>query len=526
VLRLLYLVFVKSTSFLLTFLFLISWASLHAQTQAPGSSEAGLLAAQPQADTLQPVQQVDSTLVQANQVIDKANATDTVIYNAVSKTDTVFQAADEGLSKINQAAGFPNAAVNRGIDSVQFLNKAYSAEQRTLDSLNRAINAPADKLSEIEAKIEDPTIGRVNGITSEVNEGLGNVGIQHSIDQPGGIGASDQLRPDGQGGLLPGSPGIPGLDATTNALDKLNEAGEVLDKAQGITEQTKNIGMEVGNISRGDFENTETISGLAESQLQKTGVFKTLGEETGAFGDLGMTPGAAFNVPSADNVKDMALAMAQQEAMEKFAAHGKRVQAAISEINKVKGKYSEVESYRNKKMVKAASMKGKPWQHRIYPSLLFQVLNGQEVTVDFRPGIHYRPYGRWTLNGGAVFRTHFSKKEEVTLPIYRIKGGFLSTEFAVWKSFSLFTMGQLVDVKREHPLTGYYTRYNHWDWLLGIKKDFRFTRHIKGTSQAGYNFLYDRFTSPYTSRWHLMFGVYYKFMTKEERDKRKRFGKH
>jgi hypothetical protein len=524
-LHLRYIVFVKSTSFLVIFLFLISWASVHAQTPAPGTSEADLLAAQPRPDTLQPVQQVDSTLLQANQVIDNANAADTIIYNTVSKTDTVFQAADEGLSKINQAAGFPNTAVNAAVDSVQFINKAYSTERRVLDSLNRAVNTPADKLSEIEAKIEDPTIGRVNAVTSEVNEGLGNVGIQHGVDQAGGIGASDQLRPGGQGELLPGSPEIPGLDATTEALDKLNEAAQVLDKAQGITEQTKNIGMEVGNISRGDFENTEAISGLAEGQLQKTDVFKTLGEETGAFGDLGMTPGGEFNLPTVDNVQDMALALAQQEAVERFAAHSKRVQAAISQINEVKGKYSEVESYKNKKMVKAASMKGKPWQHRIYPSLLFQVLNGQQVTIDFRPGVHYRLYGRWTLNGGAVFRTHFSKKEEVTLPVYYINGAFLSTEFAVWKSFSLFTMGQRVNVRREHPLTGYSTRYTDWDWLLGIKKDFRFTRHIKGTSQAGYNFLFDRTTSPYTSKWHLMFGLYYKFQTKEEREKRVRFGK-
>ncbi len=480
-----------------------------------GSSESVLLNSQPQPDTLQPVQQIDSTLLQANQVIDKANAADTVIYNAVSKTDTVFQAADEGLSKINQAANFPNTAINRATDSVQFINKAYNAEQKGLDSLNRILNAPADKLSEIESKVDNSSVGKVNNVTSEVNEGLGNVGIQKSIDQPGVTGLSDQLRPGGQGGLLPGTPDIPGLDVATGALDKVNEAGQVLDKAQGITEQTKNIGMEVGNISRGDFENTETLSGMGEAQLGKTEVFNELNQEAGAFGGLPMSSDG--ELVGQEYWKAEAVSMAKEEVLDHFVGKEERLQAAMKQMSKLKRKYSKVEMLDKDHMVKAAVLKGLPWQHRLYPSLNFQVVNGQHVIVDFRPGVHYRVYGRWVVSGGAIFRKHFSKGELLTLPTYKITGGFFSTEYRLWKSFSFFGMTQLVDVKRFLPYSEAYTRYRDWDLMFGIKKDFKFTRHVKGTSQIGYNVAYDRDISPYASRWHLMFGMYYQFKTKTER---------
>jgi hypothetical protein len=503
---------------------MISSAAAYAQSQEQSSGEVNLAHSQPRPDTLQPVQQVDSMMLQTNQAINKVNAADTVIYNTVSKADTLFQAADEGLSIVNQAADFPNTAVSGAADSLTFINKAYRAEQNTIDSLNRILNAPANKISQIESRTEDPTIGRVNNVTSEINEGLGNVGIQHSIDQPGGLGASDQLRSDAQGGFLPATPQIPGLDATVEALDKLNEAGQALDKVQGITEQTKNIGMEVGNISRGDFENTETISSIGAAQLGKTEAFSELNREAAAFGGLPLSVNG--ELMSADNWQDQAVQMAKEEVIDHFVGRDERLKAAMTQMSKLKGKYKEVKMLDPSQMVKAAVLKGQPWQHRIYPSLLFQVINGQQVIIDFRPGINYRLYGRWTLNGGGIFRTHFSKDVELKLPVYKIGGAFVSVEYKLWRSFSFFQMTQLLDVKRFLPYDDKYIRYTDWDLVFGIKKDFKFTKHLKGTSQAGYNFLFDRPTSPYVSRWHLMFGVYYKFKTKQERDTRKRFGKN
>lgn len=431
----------------------------------------------------------------------------------ITQTDTVFQATDKAIDELNKAANLPNAAINGLADSLQFINKAYSAEQNALDSVNRLLSAPADKISEIERKLESPTVDRYNNITSEVNEGLGNVGINHGIEQQGGIGAADQLRPGGADGLLPTTPDIPGLDATTNALDKVNQATEVLDKAQGITEQTKNIGVEVGNISRGDFENTEALSGMAEGQVQNTEAFKTLSEEAGGFDGLPIS--ADGELMTAQEWQQQGMQIAREEAIDHFVGREAQLSAAMKQMSKLKGKYSDVPRLDKSEMVKASSLKGHPWQERIYPVLNFQVVNGDQVTVDFMPGITYRFSTMWLVTAGGMFRTHFYKDKERPGVVYDLHGFYTQGEFRFFKTFSAVAEIERLEVTRSIPASSVSTyHFTDWNYMVGIKKDYSFSRHVKGIMMVMYNFDYTRNLTPYPSRWHMRFGLSYRFKKK------------
>ncbi|CAD5265109.1 MULTISPECIES: hypothetical protein [unclassified Imperialibacter] len=503
---------------LFVLLLLLAPVVLHAQEQAESLPPVEL-----KTDTLKAVQEADSTIAEVNNLIDHINTADTLISNTTSKTDTVFEASHQALSELEKAANLPNSAIDGAGDSLKFVNKVFEKEQNALDSVNRILRTPADKISNIEQKINNPTGGRVNGVTSEVNEGLDNVGINHGIDQQGGVGVSGGLRPGGQGGLLPGAPDIPGLDATTDALEKLGEAGEVLNKAQGITDQTKNIGLEVGNVSRGDFENTQIISGMAEDQLQNTEVFQTLAEEAAPFDGL-MSPFA--NPMEAGDMQSMALGVGKQMAKNHFEGHEAKLAAAMGAMTELKGRYTDWHLLNKESRNKSHSLKGHPWQHRIYPLLNFQVINGDKVTVDLMPGATFRINTLVSVTGGGVYRTNFYKSKDNPGVLYRLGGVYFMPELLFFKTFSLLAEVERLDVER--TITGVFgkTEFIDWNYMVGIRKDYDFTKHVFGNMMAMYNFSYNGQLSPYPSRFHVRFGMYYVFKTKEEREKRKRFGKN
>ena len=72
-----------------------------------------------------------------------------------------------------------------------------------------------------------------------------------------------------------------------------------------------------------------------------------------------------------------------------------------------------------------------------------------------------------------------------------------------------------LEVDRSLPILSDATyHFTDWNYMLGIKKDYNFTKHVKGIMMVLYNFDYNPNLTPYPSRWHMRFGVSYRFKKK------------
>jgi len=472
-----------------------------------------------------------------NKLFSKRKAkTDTI------KTDTLASNKQNDQQKLDSLKG----SLTHRIDSLKGLHLPTEKYTRKLDSLNRIgpakyLQQGETKVNDIENKVNQP-VNKVNGAineklslmnkeggagtnlptgTSLPNAALPNAQVALSDTQLSGTslpnGADlkidnplkDQMGEAGQAQEKIGDAKslpqeqlnkVKSIDELQNAQGKLGKANEFTDKAQSY-------GNDVKSLAKGDLNEVKELPNAAEEQVKKMDAMQGLQKETV---QLDQYKQLAEKAKDPNALKQEVIKQAPEIAVDYFAGKEAVLQAAMNQMSKLKAKYSSLNSLKDIPKHIPNEMKGKPLIERIVPGIALQIQKSSNILLDYNPLIGYRITGRFTTGAGWNERITIGKHIRISLDD-RIYGLRVFADFKMGKGFSART-----DIEKMNTYipaltsNGYSTgeEYRAWVWsaFIGMKKEYKFVKNVKGTFQMMYNLYDDHNNSPYADRLNVRFG--------------------
>jgi len=472
-----------------------------------------------------------------NKLFSKRRAkTDTI------KTDTLASNKQNDQQKMDSLKG----SLTHRIDSLKGLHLPTEKYTRKLDSLNHI--GPAKYLQQGEAKINDienKVNQPVNKVNGAINEKLSLMNKEGGAgtNLPTGTSLPNALLPGAQTALpntqLPGNslPNGADLKIDNPLKDQMGEAGQIQEKigdakslpqeqmgklksidevkgvqgklgaANQITDKAQAHQGDVKNIAQGNLNEVKELPKTLETQAGKVDELQGFQKETGQFGQYKQM---ADKAKDPEALKAEAMKQATTKAIDHFAGKQEVLQAAMDKMSKLKSKYSSLNSMKDIPKRKPNEMKGKPLIERLVPGIAFQIQKSSNVLLDYNPLIGYRITGRFTAGAGWNERLTIGKHIRISLDD-RIYGPRVFADFKIGKGFSVRT-----DIEKMNTYVpaltsnGYSTseEYRAWVWsaFIGMKKEYKFVKNVKGTFQMMYNLYDDHNNSPYADRLNVRFG--------------------
>ncbi|HMI65213.1 MAG TPA: hypothetical protein VK517_04215 [Cyclobacteriaceae bacterium] len=366
--------------------------------------------------------------------------------------------------------------------------------------------------------------GSLPGIDDPLNKtnGPGNTNLQVPGVNPGALPNTNLNLPAGS---IPGELKDVGkvggeINSLTSAPQKeFNQLkNEVkLGQVENELSQVKGYSKDLKNLSKGNIDSVKQLNGALEKRVMQMGDMKQFQAETNKL-DQYRKLANKENDPEA--MKKLALQEAKKQAVNHFAGKEKQVQAAMAQMSGLKKKYSSLASLKDIPKRIPNDMHGKPLIERILPGLTWQLQKKKEVLVDINPLVGYRLTGRFTVGGGWNERvgirhsriTHFD----------RIYGPRTFVDFKISKGFSV--RSEVEKMNTFVPalgLTGPNDGSRQWVWgvFVGVKKEYKLTKYIRGNVQTMYNFLDRRYNmSPYADRINVRMGFEFPMKKKVHSD--------
>jgi hypothetical protein len=429
------------------------------------------------------------------------------------------------------------------LDSVKQLSSTRYIQlaQGKADGIERKVNKPIDDL---ESKINKP----IDNVESKVNNKLSEMRKEggENANLPQGLNESVKLPDANVNTSLnsSSSPSVPGLDlkaknpldkidnpgegkmselgdakskvneATAKIsdikdkpqqqVDKLKQAGEFKDaqenlsKGNEITDKAQAYSKDAKSIASGDLGEVKTVSKDAEAKIKNSSEIKELekqNSEVAKYKDM-VSKG---NDPEA--MKKMAQQQVVTYATDHFKGKEDALKQAMDKMSKLKEKYSEMPTMEQMTKRVRNAMHGKPLVERIVPGMTMQIQKWGNFQVDFNPNVSYRISGVWNAGLGWNERVSFSKWNK-TVPADRIFGPRVFTSVIIKKGFGVKAeiekMNSWVPQTVVNPDGG--RRAWVWSLFVGIKKEYNFSKTIRGNFQTLYNIYDDHDSSPYADK--------------------------
>ena len=464
------------------------------------------------------------------------------------------------LTKYNRKLDSIKGKLSHRIDSLKTLGLPTGKYTKLLDSLKQAgpltkVNEAQSKMASLQNKVNEPVSkisAPINNIENKINEKLS------LMNKEGGAGANLPDNIDLPGIQTPGlsSPGLPGTDVKlpgagidnplngiSNPMGDLkNPAGEInglgnvqdqmkdisklpqgelgklkeieeLGKAQDVMGQVNEAGgkienvsgkvegysKEVENISSGNLEKMEEMPKALENKVGKLEEVQGLQKEMQG---IDKYKGMADQMKDEEALKKKALEEAKKQAIDHFEGKGDKLTSAMGHVSKLKQKYSSLNGLENIPKRMPNEMKGKPLIERLVPGLTLQIQKNNNVLVDFNPLVGYRITGRWTAGLGWNERLSFGKKFKLNHQD-RIFGPRAFVDFKLKKGFALMATLEKMNTYVP-PFNAIQVNEDSISWVwsafAGLKKDYQFTKGLRGNFQILYNLYDDHYNSPYADR--------------------------
>jgi hypothetical protein len=425
-------------------------------------------------------------------------------------------------------------------DSLGLKNKIDSLQQRGLSTspysqrLDSAIQKRNSMLAEINRKQGDlisKTKTRVEEWKSKVGEKLGVRDLPKTpdVNLPAIPGASDMSLPpmpdlNAQGLTGVELPEMPALNAAdfngadlTPDLGKVNESLSFgnMDGLKGIQEK---IGDATGSLK--DLSSaTQNADKLVESGvegLKEVSAVKELGDglpdnEFTKNAELLKDPGAAQ-----EQLKEQVV----EKAVNHFEGKEQVLQEAMDKIAKYKQKYESINSLSDIKKRPPNPMKGKPFIERIVPGVALQFQQRGDLLLDVNPYAGYRISGRLTSGIGWNQRIGYDTDKNYFTSVAVVYGPRFFAEFKVWKGFTargeVEWMNTVVPPRLGLPINDQSQR----EWVnsvfVGVKKEYRFIKSVKGTAFIMFNLFNREHKSPYGDVVNTRFGFEFPLKKKKK----------
>ncbi|WP_333821101.1 hypothetical protein [Ohtaekwangia sp.] len=394
------------------------------------------------------------------------------------------------------------------------LDSSKNALQHKIDSL-QSLQLPTDKYTHALDSVlqkRDQAVGsldsKMNALKSKATEKINKLELSPELQ-----GKANQLTGNIQDFKLPVKDlNIPSLDIPNNplkSLDGLNTSIQSPVGKIGEIDGLKNITGKTGNLSEitkgaGDIQNL-TQGNLKDMQQLPQSIEGKAGQVAGV-GDL-QKQTEALNpmLKSAENpeaMKEQAMQQVKEVAVNHFAGKEEVLKEAMEKMSKLKNKYSSLNSLSEIGKRRPNEMRGKPLIERLLPGIALQIQKkGNDMLVDFNPYIGYRLTGRLTSGIGWNQRVGYNTRHDSFSPGTRIFGPRIYTEFKLAKGFLPRAEAELMNTQVPPRLQAISVDGRGREWVpgifVGMKKEYKFMKNVKGTAQIMLRVFNPDHKSPY-----------------------------
>lgn len=497
-------------------LFFCSTAIVSAQTQIDTvQQKANTLVNQVNVDSLSSLPQLPDSLLSSYKKVDSIRAD----FN--QQAGKIKNEYDSALSTLSSE----KAKVTGAIDSLQKLNLPTDSYTKKLDSLNQKQSATTAQFNSKIADLKSKTTGKLDALelppqykepVSALTKNIDGFSLDGKDMAVPGLEIPGFSLPDMEG---LGNADLSKLDVgNLGALPKIEtpvgDLGEVGSQLKGVQEDVK-------NIAGGDLNEVKNIPKAIEDQAGKVDGVAELQKQSGVIDDY---KGKLEAVKNPDSAKNMAMEMAKEKAIDHFAGKEEQLKTAMQQMSKYKQKYSSVSSIKDLPKRKPNAMKGKPLIERFVPGLYFQYQQKTFNLFDFNPYVGYRISGLFT--GGLGWNQRFAydrRNHEWNNSRGRIYGPRAYLDTKIGKGFSGHLETEVMNTFVPSVISG--TMLDHgqrewvWGMMIGLKKEYKIYKNLRGTVLFQYNIFNPKYKAPYVDRLNSRIGFEYVLKKKKKKSK-------
>ncbi|MBL0745092.1 hypothetical protein [Chryseolinea lacunae] len=487
-----------------------------------------LLGRVPSADSLHLRMPQDTLLQRSSQRVDSVQ---NAFYQRTDSLQNLYQAP---IQKLDAA----QSKLQSRLDSLTTLQLPTGKTAHALDSVNQLREKTVAGFNEKLNTIKEKTTGKlktmelppelnekVSGLTSKA-EGFNIPSSQLGLPSTGGnplgnLGGSTSLGgvnvPNLPNTDVPGLGNVPGTEKLGDLKNVTNQTGDL----SKITGQASEYTKDAKALTSGNLGDVKALPNTAETKAAEVAGIKDLQGQANVLDQYKDMAGAAKD-PAA--MKEEAATKVQQMAVNHFAGKEKQLQEAMDMVAKYKKKYGSLNSLSDIPKKRPNEMRGKPWYERVVPGIAMQIQKkGEDVMVDFNPYAGYRFTGRLTAGAGWNQRVAYNTERRYFDHASRIYGPRVFGEYKLWKGFSprleVETMNTYVPPLSRLTLPDQGQREWVWGVFVGVKKEYRFIKNVKGTALIMLRTFDPHHKSPYGDVLNVRFGFEFPMKKKVKKEK-------
>lgn len=440
-------------------------------------------------DSLQPnLPQLPDSLLPSFQKVDSIRTA------FIREGDSIKTQYQHAVSEI----GSQTRKINQRIDSLQHLNLSADRYTKKSDSLRQVLTNTEVKLTTKLDSLKAKTTDKLNALDlppeykeplQQLTKNVGDLNLNSdiikipSLEIPGyslpkmeGIG--DLTSKAGEIGNLGN---IPDIGNTGNLPEIKTPAGDL----GQITEQAKGYQDDLKNITQGDLNDVQ---------------------------ELPKTIDGFDKLTDSDKAKEKAVTMAKEAAVDHFAGKQEQLKAAMEKIAKYKQKYSSISSIKDLPKRPPNPMKDKPFVERLVPGVYLQYQQKNYYLIDVNPYVGYKLTGRFITGLGWNHRYAYDKRQHGWNQRSRIFGPRGYVDFKLGKGFIAHLEGEVMNTFIPSTLFG-NPDTGHREWvksmMMGMKKEYKIYKNLKGTVLIQYNLFNPHHKAPYVDRLNSRIGFEY-----------------
>jgi hypothetical protein len=409
--------------------------------------------------------------------------------------DARFNALNNQYDSIGQAYAKITGGIQHQIDSLHQLGQPADEWVRKLDSLNAvkeeklfALKSKSEKLKkEVSEKLISLNLPKeLNGTMTEYMAGLDNV----DISVPGAAFSIPELNIPEIKGLNFSTPAIPQLK-----LEELDEIKAMVGKAEELKDDLPDIKLPEKEKIAAKVE--EEASALARDRI-------------------GEMPGLPKVPATGEEAQQQLVNKMKEQALDHFGEKQEILRTAMDQISEYKQKFSEVQSLAGLPQKASDPIKKKTFVERLVPGLTLQYQRWNDHMLDINIYTGYRFTSKLTVGAGWNQRIAYDADSRYWNHLLYLYGPRLYGSYHLGRGFIGHIEGEAMHTFAHHPMSD--PKGGHWEWvysmMTGLKKEFRLTKQLKGTSYLLYNIFDPNHKSPYVDRLNARFGVEYKIRKK------------
>jgi len=443
---------------------------------------------------------------------------DSVQSSFYQSSNSLKYAYQSNLNKLNSV----HSGLQNKLDSLSELQLPTLKIKHVLDSINQLREKTIASLKEKLQSIKDKTTGRIKELnlppelSEKVSAITGNI-ENFSIPTTDFNFASVNL-PDNPLEKL-NDLNMKSSLSSVGKVDELKNVTGELSQISGITNEVSSYGQEAQQLAQGNLEAVKELPAAAEQKAAELSGFKDIQKQAGVLdeykGDLGQlqNPGA---------MKDQGVEKLQQAAMDHFAGKGQIIQEAMDKMSKYKEKYESLNSLSDIPKKRPNEMRSKPLIERIIPAFMIQIQKeGNDLLIDLNPYVGYRFTGKLTAGPGWNQRIAYNTHGNAFKSKPRIFGPRAFAEYNLWKGFfprvEVEIMNACVPPLTKPATIDLGNRQWVWGMFVGIKKEYRFLKTVKGTVLIMTRLFDPHHKSPYADVINARFGFEFPMKKKVKR---------